>query len=306
MHNHLNTILFLSYTDMTYVLIFLISVLIIVISFLLYSMKVLKKRRNTLIKKNDMKLTESMQYAKKIQNALMPDIKEFKGLFKDYFIISKSLDIVSGDLHWFANADGKFFIAVMDCRGHGIPGAFLSMIGHTLLTRIILEEKEYDTGKILDKMRTSLYAILKKEILANMTEKLMHISLCKIDLEESGIYFSGADNPLYCYRENEFIELEGDESTIGYSDMAKTNVNFTTRHLDISDSTIIYLTTEGFYLDETRENKNVAALQTKNLIRNNVKHPFGLQKEEILKEMEKYDYKNLQTDDFTIIAIKIN
>lgn len=255
-----------------------------------------------ILNEQNQKITDSIRYAKKIQSAILPDINELSGIFADYYIVSKPIDLVSGDFYWFSKIDGQFYIAVVDCSGYGIPGAFISMIGHTILNRVILEEKIYKTDEILNNINASFCSALKKKYLSEDIQGEMNISLCMIDFIDNKLYFSGALNPLYYVKDGKFKELEGNDYPIGKD---KKNT-FNSHEVEISGDMSIYLTTEGFHYDKNLENSHIESLQTINLIISNASHPFEIQKDNILKEMDQYNFQKVQTDDFTIIGIKLS
>jgi serine phosphatase RsbU (regulator of sigma subunit) len=175
--------------------------------------------QNDLIQKKNKDITSSITYAKRIQEAMLPLEDTIKKSLPEYFIVFKPRDIVSGDFYWFADKNGKIVFTAVDCTGHGVPGAFMSMIGSEVLTTLINKEI-LESNLILDKMNEYVVRALKQEATENQDG--MDIALCVIDKEAKTLEYSGAKNPLVYIQNNELFQVKADKQSIGGHQSGKT------------------------------------------------------------------------------------
>jgi serine phosphatase RsbU (regulator of sigma subunit) len=200
-------------------------------------------QRETLIKKND-QILDSINYAKKIQKAVIPTEELIKSSFSDAFVFFKPKDIVSGDFYWQQKVGDLIFIAVVDCTGHGVPGAFMSMIGNSLLDKCVIQLGIKSPEKILNKLNIELY----KKLSVNEDSKVkdgMDLFVCCIDLTKMKLYASGAYNPMYIVREKELTEFKGDKLHLGNLEHTQDK-SYTLHDFDLQKEDCIYLFTDGF------------------------------------------------------------
>jgi len=202
------------------------------------------RRQKMIIEKKNKHITDSINYAERIQNAILPQSDFVKTLFDDYFIFFQPKDIVSGDFYWAGRKDDKIIFAVADCTGHGVPGAFMSMIGNSLLNEIVNEKGIAAPDEILDRLRNDIIRALKQTDATESQRDGMDIALFVLDKLKKTLEFSGAHNPLYHFRQNVFTELKGDAQTIGYDKVPYGG--FTKSKIEIQKDDTIYLFTDGF------------------------------------------------------------
>lgn len=188
-------------------------------------------------------ILDSIHYGKKIQDAILPDWDQVREDFPNSFVLFKPLDIVSGDFYWYQKKGDFTYIVAADCTGHGVPGAFLSMIGNTMLNELIIEKNLNKPSIILDQLKTGIVAALKKRGQDQRREG-MDMVLVKIDQTNKSIEFAGAFNPLYLVSEGKLKEIKGDKMPVGvYSkDMGK----FTNHELNYQEGDFIYLMSDGY------------------------------------------------------------
>ena len=193
-------------------------------------------------------ITDSINYAKKIQEAILPSDTDIKSSLKDSFVLFKPKDIVSGDFYWFTEKDGKALIAAADCTGHGVPGAFMSMIGSSLLNEIVLEKGITKPSVVLQMMKEGVIKALRQTGDKGTQKDGMDIALCTFDLENNKMEYSGAYNSLYSFIDDEFGETRADRMPIGiyHDDGGKT---FTNHEFDIKKGDVYYIFTDG-YVDQ--------------------------------------------------------
>ncbi len=189
-------------------------------------------------------ITDSINYAKRIQNALLPQRSEMRGYMPDHFILFLPRDIVSGDFYWASKVEGKIVFTAADCTGHGVPGAFMSMLGLAFLDEIVNKQKVLQADRILDLLRREIVAALKQTGAEEDTKDGMDMGLCVYDPAKNEIQFSGAYNPMYLLRSNEIIEYRADRMPIGY--YSKEGQAFTNHLIKLQAGDTIYLFSDGY------------------------------------------------------------
>lgn len=249
-------------------------------------------------------LTDSITYASRIQSALLPESGYFSKIFSDYFILNKPKDIVSGDFYWLSIKGNKTIIAVADCTGHGVPGAFMSMLGVEFLNEIVNNLGIVQPNKILNNMRDRIIKSMGQTGKSGEAMDGMDIALVSIDLENDSLQYAGAFNPLFIIRNNNLSEINGDRMPLGFH--LKIDKPFTNHEIEIKANDSIYLFSDGykdqfgwrsnkkFNLDNFRKLllsvQNVPMKAQKLLLENNLKNWMG--------DME-------QIDDIMVIGIRI-
>ncbi|MEZ5072741.1 MAG: two-component regulator propeller domain-containing protein [Bacteroidales bacterium] len=186
-------------------------------------------------------ITDSIRYAKRIQFSILPEESPFPGTF----ILFKPKDIVSGDFYWFTEVDGKEFFAAVDCTGHGVPGAFMSIIGHNSLTKIVREYGILEPGEILTQLNKEVQATLHLRSDVGDVYDGMDLALVAYDRNESTLQFAGAFNPLYLIRDGELLETKADRVSIGRSNLGE-EVRFQNQVLKVRTGDSVYLFSDGY------------------------------------------------------------
>jgi PAS domain S-box-containing protein len=196
------------------------------------------------IQNKNKKITESINYAKRIQNAILPNSRVISKAIPDSFILYKPRDVVSGDFPWFVQIKDEIFIAAVDCTGHGVPGALLSLIGYFLLNDIVRSRKVTEPGKILDLLDEGVTTTLRQDEDAT-TKDGMDIALCKINLNSQEVEYAGAHRPLYLMKGGEMDEVKGNKFPIG-GGIFKNQTNFTNTKIKLKKGDSIYFSSDGF------------------------------------------------------------
>jgi len=196
--------------------------------------------KNDLLSEQNKEIINSINYAKRLQDAILPSDKVLVHLFKDSSILYLPKDIVSGDFYWIEETDECIFFAVADCTGHGVPGAMVSVLGHNSLNRCIKEYNLSDPGKILDSVTELVIKTLSKQ--GMKVNDGMDIALCAWD-KKNQLYFAGAYNPIYLIRNKELIEYKADKQPIGRYDNSKP---FTTKTITLEKGDSLYLFSDGY------------------------------------------------------------
>ncbi len=259
------------------------------------------------IKEKNKSITDSIRYAKTIQQAMLPSPSEMQTGLTDFFTIYKPKDIVSGDFYWYRYSPSQAkFVVALDCTGHGVPGAFMSMIANSLLNEIINAEKEEIPATILDKMNRRLREILKQDDKIN--DDGMDVCLCKIDeVQEKKVkvIFSGAKRPLYYIGagSNEVQALKGDQRSVGGTFLKERT--FTNQAVDLQQGDMIYLTSDGL-VDQAAPNKDkFGTVRLMQIIKENAQKSTQEQREILLDALQNHQQSAEQRDDIMVIGIRV-
>ncbi|MFO7843174.1 MAG: SpoIIE family protein phosphatase [Bacteroidales bacterium] len=254
------------------------------------------------VTRQNMEIVESMNYARRIQNALLPSEDTIKKLVKEYFVLFKPKEIVSGDFYWVTHKKGKIMMAAADCTGHGIPGAFMSMLGIAFLNEIANTTKEPSPANMLNILREHVIHTLKQDEQKITTMDGLDIALCVIDTDKNEIQFSGANNPLYVVHNGELIEYPADKMPIGY---AHAYHKFTNKTLKLVRGDTFYIFSDG-YMDQFggKKNKKFKPHRFKQLIKKIHDKPMNEQKEILYVTLEEWKGEQEQMDDIIIIGFR--
>jgi phosphoserine phosphatase RsbU/P len=249
-------------------------------------------------------ILDDIQYSKRIQSAILPDVEYIAGLFPEHFIVNMPRNIVSGDFYWAGEMPGKKIIAVADCTGHGISGAFMTMAGTTFLNEIIDKNIVQKPNDILDKLRKEVIKLLKQKGVEGEAADGMDISLVVIDNEYNMLEFAGANNPLYYIKNDELEIIKGDRMPIGIH--LNFNNPFTNHTIDIKKGDIVYLFSDG-YADQFGgpRGKKFRYKQFQELILSIYKKPMADQRSILEKTILDWKGDELQVDDIMILGFRI-
>jgi phosphoserine phosphatase RsbU/P len=245
----------------------------------------------------------SLTYSERIQKAVMLRSNKSLDCLRETFLIFKPKDVVSGDFYWSREVKGKLFIAVMDCTGHGVPGALMSMLGMTFLNEAVMSENIEDPGKILDRMREKVINTLGQEGIIAEVHDGMDGAIITIDRGFNTLDFAGGFSSLYIIREGHLIIQKGDPMPVGtYNEMK----NFNSRQMPLLKDDLIYLFTDG-YVDQFGGENNVKfkSHAFRKLLLSIHQKPMTLQKELLDQHFNRWKGKYEQVDDVTILGIKI-
>ncbi|MFW6218681.1 MAG: ligand-binding sensor domain-containing protein [Bacteroidota bacterium] len=210
----------------------------------LASIKIARQKEELILKNKN--ITDSINYAKRIQEALLPSEKAFAKILKDSFVLHKPKDIVSGDFYWINEVDNKIFLAAVDCTGHGVPGAFMSIIGFELFRRITNNLKISNPAEIL-KMINEDFEELFNDVDNITLRDGMDIAFSVIDKKERKLTYAGAFNPIYLIRENKIIEVKGERFSVGLDDQGPDNHPvFKNHEIEIQDDDVFYMFSDGY------------------------------------------------------------
>ncbi len=196
------------------------------------------------IQNKNKKITESINYAKRIQNAILPNNRVIAKMLPESFILYKPKDVVSGDFPWYMQIKDDIYIAAVDCTGHGVPGALLSLIGYFLLNDIVRSRKITEPGIILDLLDEGVTSTLRQEE-DSTTKDGMDIAICKINTHTREVEYAGAHRPLYVMKNGVLDEIKGNKFPIG-GGIFKNQTNFTNTKIKLKEGDSIYFSSDGF------------------------------------------------------------
>jgi serine phosphatase RsbU (regulator of sigma subunit) len=265
-------------------------------------------------------ITDSINYAKYIQSSILPKAEKMESYLGEHFVLYKPKDIVSGDFYWISNIENKTIIAAVDCTGHGVPGAFMSMLGIALLNEIVNKEYITHPGVILRRLRKEVINSLQQKGQRGEQKDGMDIALCTLNLENMKLQFAGANNPLYLIRnsnlekvgvlrcelsgDDRLYEIKGDLMPIGIHDKMD---NFTFHEIEIFKGDSFYLFTDGFP-DQFGgpDNKKFGYRQFREQLLKNNSKTMPEQKESLEKVLNEWMGVNNQIDDILVVGFRIN
>ncbi len=271
----------------------------------------IEKQKESLTKINR-SLTDSISYAKRIQEAIIPSEQVFRKLLSESFVYFDPKDIVSGDFYWIFENRDKIFVSAIDCTGHGVPGAFMSIVGHGILRNIVEIQGVECSAEVLNRMNEEVLGVFKKNNLSTPEDSSlfevndgMDMVFCVIDKKRKIMEFAGAKNPIYLIRDNEIFTFKGDRFSIGHN----SGRHFRKEEIQLLKDDIIYLFTDG-YADQFGgpEDKKFKYRRFRHLLLNIHKLPMSDQKAILHQKME--DWKNYQEvsqeqiDDILIVGIR--
>ncbi len=253
-------------------------------------------------------IEDSILYAKRIQKAILPPKAFINKQIPENFILFKPRDIVSGDFYWAAENSKKIFIAAADCTGHGVPGAFMSMLGVSFLNDIIATgDQDINAGQILDKLREKIIEVLHQTGEVHEAKDGMDISLCAIDKDKSKIDFAGAFNPLYLVRNNEIVVIEADRMPIGIYEYSQKPKEFTNYSIELQKGDTLYMFSDG-YPDQFggKRGKKFMVGRFKKLILKLQEMPIDQQRDYMDNTIKRWmDGSSEQIDDILVIGMRI-
>lgn len=258
---------------------------------------------NNQMSAKNQQITDSIIYASTIQETILPHTNVFKNYFKDSFVFFKPRDIVSGDFYWINYRKGKVYIALADCTGHGVAGAFMSMIGYTLLNGIIEEISDPSPASILEKLNEKILASLHQH--DTQHDDGMDIAICAYDMKNHTIEFAGANQNIAIALNNSVIIYQGDIFSIGGTFGNKANHSFTNHIINIDSSTTVYLYSDG-YQDQFGQSANQKFMSTQfiSMLKNICMLPISEQHATISKTFEEWKGSQKQTDDVLVIGLR--
>ncbi len=262
-------------------------------------------QQKKVIEEKNKDITDSINYAKRIQDAILPSEEQIKKMLPESFVLFKPKDIVSGDFYFFAEVDGKIIASAVDCTGHGVPGGFMSMVGANHLKRIVTEQKITDTSKILDELHKQVLHSLNRDISKRDSKDGMDAAIISIDKNKKEVQFSGAVRPLYYFVNGKFNEVKGERYSIaGVKEIGSAPYASTT--ISVTAPTTFYLFSDGF-ADQFggKDGKKLMSKNFRDILGSIQNNPLSVQKTFLENFIEEWKGSREQMDDIMVIGIKL-
>lgn len=258
-----------------------------------------------LIEAKNKDIMDSIHYAKKIQDAILPSISKIQTVFPDSFVLFIPRDIVSGDFYWFAEKEEHAILAAVDCTGHGVPGAFMSMIGNTILNDIVIHQDINQPSEILNQLDARINKVLEQDGADSKNRDGMDLALCCFHKDKSKIEYSGAFRPLIHVRDQELMEVKADKFPIGGGDDYGTEV-FSNQVINTQPGDVFYMFSDG-YPDQFggEKGKKFMNKRFKDHIITNHSLPMKEQSAMFMDMFEKWKGEHEQVDDVCVIGVRV-
>jgi serine phosphatase RsbU (regulator of sigma subunit) len=249
-------------------------------------------------------ITDSIEYARRIQLSLFPSRNELKQIFPESFVFNKPKDIISGDFYWVTTMDDKIYLAVVDCTGHGVPGAFMTILASSLLNQIILENRIVCPNMTLSLLDIKMKQNLHLDDFSPLIADGMDMGLCVIDKNERTVEFAGAKFNFYYANGNNLCQISGNRYPIG--SLLYPEKKFTSTVIKLPENTTFYLATDGFQ-DQFGGINNTKFMKTnfKKLLSSLIAFPINEQYEILCDTFHDWKGSNPQTDDIVVLGVKM-
>jgi serine phosphatase RsbU (regulator of sigma subunit) len=286
--------------------------LFLALSFLLFNRYRFKQKANEILEKQkqeihrkNTQITDSIDYAKTIQEAILPDNEKLNACFPEYFILYKPKAIVSGDFYWIGKKDDKIICAVADCTGHGVPGAFMSLLGHNILENVIQQDAAVDPGSILTALNEEIVTRFSKGRERETVKHGMDIALISIDKANHQLQYAGARNSLYVVRENVLREMKADNQSTGVASQDHV-IAYTNNTNELQRGDMLYLFSDGFPDQRGgKEQKQFFHQPFKELLTRISTLPMLEQKQKLDEVITNWIGAGEQNDDILVMGIRM-
>jgi serine phosphatase RsbU (regulator of sigma subunit)/Tfp pilus assembly protein PilF len=261
------------------------------------------EHKSKLLSEKNREISDSINYAKRIQSSILPPLEEIYRALPNSFVLFKSKDIVSGDFYWFAHKENKIVIAAADCTGHGVPGAFMSMLNSEKLNEVV--EKTTDVSEILQLVNTGLKKALRQSNDENSTRDGMDIALCSFNREMTYLDYAAANRPLWIIRnkKTEIEEIKATKTAIGgYTDDSHV---FKKHRVDLQKGDTIYIFSDGYADQFGVNNKKLMTKKFKEILLSINDKSMPEQRNYLDEFIENWKSGMEQTDDILVIGIRV-
>ena len=261
--------------------------------------------KNAELEKSNKEILSSIRYAKKIQNSLLPNSANVQEIFSDCFIVWRPRDIVGGDVYYIDQLQEKTIIAVIDCTGHGVPGAFMTMLASSGLRRITVDEGCLDPASVLSRLNSIVKTSLQQDTDHVDSDDGLDAAICLVDPDKKLLTFAGANLPLTYIEENNVETIKGDRESIGYK-RSVVDYEFTTHRLNINKGMTFYLYTDGIVSQLGGAKRRMFGNhRLRETLLETYRLPTHQQRQQVIVEFENYRAEHDVQDDITLIGFRI-
>lgn len=269
-----------------------------------------KQKASQLIESKNKQITASINYARKIQQSILVSENKLCEYLPESFVFWQPKAIVSGDFYFIAKSGSKYLVAAADCTGHGVPGAFMSLIGHRLLREIVVEKKNTNPASVLAELHSGILESLQQSQGEEFTQDGMDIAVCLIDPQERSLVYAGAMNSAYMVAGQELLVLQADVKSVGGKSLRperESNLReFTNKMFSYKPGTMLYLFTDG-YMDQFggQNDRKYNTRRFKQLLLDIYLSPASHQKDIIRNTLLEWKGQYSQTDDVLLLGIRL-
>ncbi|MEL6534128.1 MAG: SpoIIE family protein phosphatase [Bacteroidota bacterium] len=259
--------------------------------------------KNKDLEKSNEDITASINYARRIQQGILSHAQYVTDIFSEFLILYRPRDIVSGDFYWFAHKDEKVVVAVVDCTGHGVPGAFMTVLANALLNQVVIEKGIDDPAEILHELDEHLSRILKQG--GSDRAEGMDMSVLTLNVLDNTLEYGGAKSNLYLFQGDDLRQVKGDKFSIGSHKLIKEK-HFSTHRLHLQKGDTLYLFTDGFPDQFGGEDSRKFMIKNfRELLRDIHWRDLAFQEKTLEDKLEKWMGKHKQTDDITVVGLRL-
>lgn len=260
------------------------------------------EKQKEIVEEKNRDIMDSIRYAKRLQDAILPTDEYIRDCFKEAFVFFRPKDIVSGDFYFVRKIDRKVYFAAVDCTGHGVPGAFVSIVGNNGLNRALKEYGLNKPGEILDKLTELVVDAFRQEGMSDVKDG-MDISLCCLNLDTQVLEFSGANNPLYVISGDELTEIKANKQPVG---LFEDKVSFTNHEIQLKENDVVVLFSDG-YADQFGgpQGKKYKYSKFKNFLIDHSQEPLSDVYRQLVAEFDEWIEGHEQIDDVCVLGIRV-
>jgi serine phosphatase RsbU (regulator of sigma subunit) len=260
------------------------------------------EKQKEIVEEKNRDIMDSIRYAKRLQDAILPTNEYIRDCFREAFVFFRPKDIVSGDFYFVRKIENKVYFAAVDCTGHGVPGAFVSIVGNNALNRALKEYGLTTPSDILDKLTELVVDAFRQEGILDVRDG-MDIALCCLDLDTKILEYAGANNPLYIISGEELTEIKANKQPVG---LFEERVPFTNHEVQLNDHDVVVLFTDG-YADQFGgpQGKKYKYAKFKNFLIDHSQEPLSELHTHLVGEFDEWIEGHEQIDDVCILGVRV-
>ncbi len=263
------------------------------------------QQQTNMLEKQSRQITDSINYAERMQRALLKSGEQVRNFFPESFIFFQPRGIVSGDFYWSGKIGSKFAIVAADCTGHGVPGAILSVLGIAFFNEIVAMNKDLSAGEVLDILREKIKRIFKGSNTSHIVSDGMDLAMCMINPEKTVLEYAGAYNPLFMIRDGELEKFKADIMPIGY--YVREQSRFTTRKIELQKGDKFYMFSDGFVDQFGGKNGHKFMMKNFRKLLLSIHQKEMKEQGKILQEtIDKYRGSQIQVDDILVMGFHVD
>lgn len=262
------------------------------------------------INKEHKKVKDSINYSKQIQTAIFPHLNLLKGYFREAFILNKPKDVIGGDFPWVNKTSDHIYVSAVDCTGHGVPGALMSILTYFMMDKITYRSEKYTPAKILNVLHLFVSRALNQHYSSSKSKDGADIAMCRINLGQKYMEYAGAHRPVFIARDGELLEIKGDRYPIGGTQYDKIRERYNNHRVELQENDIILIFSDGLQDQFGHENQNDSATKfglkgIRKVLKENSQWKMDHLSQALEDRLKEWMGKEKQIDDILVIGVKI-